>query len=350
MSNNETTYTSSFHALPDDPTSSARKQDHINLALQAQIGHTDSRFYYEPCLSAHPNTSLPPIEFLGKTLHAPIWISSMTGGTEAARQINHHLALACKEFGLGMGLGSTRKLLDSNEYFDDFNLRPLLGDDRPFYANLGIAQIEKLLAEKATDKIDRLLEKLKADGLIVHVNPLQEWLQPEGDLIKVPPIETIEKLLSKAHYPIIVKEVGQGMGYNSLRALLKLPLAAIEFAAHGGTNFSKVELLRNNREKQQIYEAIAFVGHRAEDMVIMANDLIDRLGKKVKCREVIISGGIKTFLDGYYLIQKIHAKAIYGQGAALLEHARHSYESLRQYLSLQIEGLKLAYAYLKIKP
>jgi isopentenyl-diphosphate delta-isomerase len=175
----------------DDPNAASRKKDHIELALKSQSAELDNRFYYEPLMSAHPQGELTPVEFLGKEMKAPIWISSMTGGTEVAGKINKNLAKACAEFGLGMGLGSTRKLLESDEYFDDFNLRDILGDDRPFYANLGIAQVEKLIAEKATDKIDALLEKLRADGLFIHVNPFQEWLQPEGDKITLPPIQGV---------------------------------------------------------------------------------------------------------------------------------------------------------------
>jgi isopentenyl-diphosphate delta-isomerase len=68
-----------------------------------------------------------------------------------------------------------------------------------------------------------------------------------------------------------------------------------------------------------------------------------------RCREVIVSGGIKNFLDGYYLISKVKTTAIYGQASGFLQHARVNYESLMQYCSDQISGLKLAYAYLTIK-
>jgi isopentenyl-diphosphate delta-isomerase len=332
-----------------DPTAASRKKDHIELALKSQCSQTDSRFYYEPILSAHPNKDLKPIEFLGKKMLAPIWISSMTGGTEIAGIINKNLAKACAEFGLGMGLGSTRKLLFSNEYFDDFNLRHIIGDAQPFFANLGIAQVEQLIEEKATDKIEALVAKLKVDGIFLHINPFQEWLQPEGDIIKRPPLETIQQLLETAKYKIIVKEVGQGMGYESLKALFQLPLAAVDFAAHGGTNFSKVELLRSNLEKQQLFENLVNIGHSAEEMVLMTNQIIAELGDKMKCKEVIISGGIQSFLDGYYLINKINTKAVYGQGSAFLQHARGDYETLRQFVQSQIEGLKLANAYLKVK-
>lgn len=336
-------------ANEQDPTAASRKKDHIELALKSQSNQTDSRFYYEPVLSAHPTEALKPIDFLGKKMLAPVWISSMTGGTEIAGIINKNLAKACAEFGLGMGLGSTRKLLFSNEYFDDFNLRHIIGDAQPFFANLGIAQVEQLIEEKATDKIEALVAKLNADGIFLHINPFQEWLQPEGDIIKRPPLETIQQLLETATYKVIVKEVGQGMGYESLKALFQLPLAAVDFAAHGGTNFSKIELLRSKPEKQQLFEKLVGIGHNAEEMVLMTNQIIAELGEKMKCKEVIISGGIQSFLDGYYLINKINTKAVYGQGSAFLKHARGDYETLRQFVQSQIEGLKLANAFLRLK-
>jgi isopentenyl-diphosphate delta-isomerase len=333
----------------EDPNAANRKKDHIELALKSQSNITDNRFYYEPVLSAHPAAPLQPIDFLGKKMLAPIWISSMTGGTEIAGIINKNLARACAEFGLGMGLGSTRKLLFSDEYFNDFNLRGIIGNSQPFYANLGIAQVEKLLEEKATDKIEALVAKLQVDGIFLHINPFQEWLQPEGDIIKRPPLETIQYLLEIASYKIIVKEVGQGMGYESLKALFQLPLAAIDFAAHGGTNFSKVELLRNTSAKQQVFNNLVNIGHSAEEMVQMSNAILQELGNKAQCKEVIISGGIQNFLDGYYLINKINTKAVYGQGSSFLQHARGSYEELQEFVKNQIEGLRLANAFLKVK-
>ncbi|MCB0573814.1 MAG: isopentenyl-diphosphate delta-isomerase, partial [Saprospiraceae bacterium] len=106
----------------------------------------------------------------------------------------------------------------------------------------------------------------RADGLIVHVNPLQEAMQPEGDLFKRPPLDTLRELLEIPELKVIVKEVGQGFGPESLRALLQLPLEAVEFAAAGGTNFAKLELLRSDPEKQMIFEKIAAVGHSAAEM------------------------------------------------------------------------------------
>jgi isopentenyl-diphosphate delta-isomerase len=334
-----------------DPTAESRKKDHIEMAFASQVSSSelDNRFYYEPMLSGHPTQELAVFPFAGKTMRTPIWVSSMTGGTEKAAFINRNLAMACAEFGMGMGLGSCRQLLDSDERLQDFDFRKVIGEEQPFYANLGIAQVEQLIAQKEIWKIERLLDKLQADGLFVHVNPMQEWLQPEGDVIANPPVDTISRLMEQISTRIIVKEVGQGMGKASLKALMQLPLEAIEFAAHGGTNFARLELLRSQPEKQKIYQSLANIGHSVVEMVDMVNTILKDETEGIQCRQFILSGGIKDFLDGYYAIEKIQANAVYGQASTLLKYAEKSYDELRIFLKSQIEGLKLAKAFLKVR-
>lgn len=329
---------------------SDRKLDHIELAFKADMANQgpDERFYYEPMLSGHPQHELAPVSFLGKTLKAPLWVSSMTGGTEKAHTINTRLAAACNQFGLGMGLGSCRPLLDSKERLQDFDVRNILGPDLPLYANLGIAQVEQLLANKAVDKINALVHFLQADGLIVHVNPLQEWLQPEGDRINTPPIHTLQQLLTSVSFPVIVKEVGQGMGPESIMALLQLPIAAFEFAAHGGTNFSKLELLRSESNARNAYDSISRVGHTAMEMVDWIN-MLTMDNASIHCKQFIISGGIKDFLDGYYLMQHLRWPSVYGMASQFLKYATESQEALEEFISRQVKGLQLAHAYLQVK-
>ena len=116
-----------------------------------------------------------------------------------------------------------------------------------------------------------------------------------------------------------MKEVGQGMGIRSLESLLKLPLAAVEFAANGGTNFAKLELLRSSEDKKQLYAELANVGHSADEMVQFTNQLITDANINTNCKEIIISGGINSFLDGYYLINKSQMNAVYGQASSFLK-------------------------------
>ncbi|MGQ1911124.1 isopentenyl-diphosphate delta-isomerase [Marinifilum sp. RC60d5] len=327
-----------------------RKKDHIELAFRSQIKNAlrDDRFNYEPMINSHPKKEDTNFTFLGKNLQTPIWVSSMTGGTELAGKINSNLARACAEFGMGMGLGSCRSLLDNNKHFSDFDVRSIIGDSLPLYANLGICQIEELIQTKETGKIVNLINRLRADGLIIHVNPLQEWLQPEGDLINQSPIESIKYLLNNVDFPIIVKEVGQGMGPESLKALLQLPLQAIEFAAYGGTNFAKIELMRNSDSQNKLFEPLSLIGHSANQMVDWVNEIV-ATNPQIKCKEIIISGGIQNFLDGYYFMEKSGLPAIYGQASSLLKYAKESYEELRTYLELQKKGLQLSKSFLHLK-
>jgi isopentenyl-diphosphate delta-isomerase len=327
-----------------------RKLDHINLALNSQTGkfEQDRRFIYEPMLAGHPTENDKPFSFLGKTMKAPLWISSMTGGTGVARDINSNIARACREFGLGMGLGSCRKILFGKQHWEDFDFRDVIGDEQPFWANLGIAQVEELLKDKNEQAIVDLVGELRADGLIIHVNPMQEWFQPEGDHLENPPVETIETLMSRIETPLIVKEVGHGMGEESLKRLLQMKLEAIEFAAFGGANFSKLELMRAEPDKLEMFRPFTFVGQSAGQMVKSVNRIVET--SEVSCRQIIVSGGIKNYLDGYFYVSKSKLPAIFGMASQVLKHATGDYEILKTFIENQITAYRFAQNYLKIDP
>lgn len=331
----------------EDITASSRKKDHINLAFEASTStdQADPRFYYEPVLATMDLKSARiHTNFLGANMDAPIWVSSMTGGTELARTINHNLAKVCREFGLGMGLGSCRQLLNSDEYLPDFDVREIIGI-QPLYANLGIAQVIDIVQKEEYVQIESLLSRLRADGLIIHINPLQEWMQPEGDVIKMIPTECIRKVLDHLDIKIIVKEVGQGFGPESLKALLALDIVGIELAGFGGTNFALLEALRS---QDSDHIPLVNVGHSAEEMIGFLNDL----GHKdpgYMTKGIIISGGIKDYLTGYYLNELCIFPSVYGQASSFLRHAMGSYSDLAKYVEEQIKGYRLASQYLRVR-
>ena len=264
----------------------------------------------------------------------------MTGGTEKANRINHNLAKACGEFGIGMGLGSCRPLLESDDRFADFDIKSLMGDS-PLFGNFGIAQLEQLITDNALSKVTEILKKLQADGLVIHVNPLQEWAQAGGDRYKKPALETIRKTCESIDTKIIVKEVGQGMGPQSLKALLDLPIAGIELGAFGGTNFSILENRRRGNDSH-VGESFAYIGHTAEDMIEFVNALT---AQNPSDKEIIISGGIKDPLQGYILKESMNMNAVIGMASGVLKHAMDEYEDLQIYLSNVRDCFAMAYAF-----
>ncbi len=320
-----------------------RKKDHIKLALNSQTNINNKDFYYEPLLGAHPaDEESVSVNFLGKKFTYPLWISSMTGGTEKAYKINKNLATIAGEFGFGMGLGSCRSLLESDQRIKDFDFKSLVGD-QAFYINLGIAQVEQLIKSKSLTKITDLISKLQADGLIIHINPLQEWLQPEGDRIEIAPIESIKIIVNELDTNIIIKEVGQGFGPMSLESLMKLPIAAIDFSGFGGTNFSLIELNRHNAQefdKDSSHNRLVSIGHTCSEMIEWTNSLLSS-SNHYKCKDFIISGGIKNVLDGHAHQQKLNANSIIGMAASFLKHAE-DLGALRDFAHMETQNYKLA--------
>ena len=190
------------------------------------------------------------------------------------------------------------------------------------------------------------VNRLQADGLIIHINPTQEWLQPEGDRIEqFSPFNAIKRVLDAVNFPVIAKEVGQGFGPASLRALMELPLAAIELGGYGGTNFAKLENLRDPSCDE--LDPLCFVGHTVDEMIAFIHRIGDQ--QKLICSEFIVSGGIKNYLDGYYYNRLLRYNSVYGQASAFLKYARDDYDQLARHIEKEIASYKFAMRYLTPK-
>lgn len=327
---------------------SKRKDDHLTFAKSAQstLALLDERFDYEPLFGIHSNDlSKLSTTFLNFKLGAPLWISSMTGGSVRGKLINSRLAVLAKEFSLPLALGSCRPILNRRSSLKDFDVRKIIGDKIPLFANLGIAQVDELLRKKEHKKIEELIDLLRADGLVVHINPLQEFHQKEGDRFLRPPIETLSELKSYYKGHLIVKEVGQGMGPKSLAALFKLKVSAIEFSAFGGTNFSQLEALRNKQKKDNRFTPLATVGHTALQMLLAAESY-KRNGHKT---ELIISGGVDSALTAHFYLEKLQRKGLVGMAYALLKEAVKSEKELITFVKNELETLLVARAFLRVK-
>ena len=99
----------------------SRKTEHLRINLEEDVqSHLTSGL--ERCHFIHhalPEINLgdvdPSLSLFGKHMSAPLLISSMTGGTDAAYRINRVLAQAAQETNIAMGVGSQRIALEQPE-------------------------------------------------------------------------------------------------------------------------------------------------------------------------------------------------------------------------------------------
>lgn len=224
---------------------------------------------------------------VGRPMRAPLLVSCMTGGTPEARRINRALAQTAQAYGLAMGLGSARALVESPATLDTFDVRDD-APDVPLLANLGAVQLNK---GYGVDECRRLVDLLRADALVLHLNPLQEALQPEGDTCFAGLLAKIHALASRAGFPIVVKEVGWGIAADGVRALFDAGVAAVDVAGAGGTSWSEVERYRIS-EPWRARVAGAFAGWG-----IPTAECIKRARAVAPAQTLIASGGIRDGID-----------------------------------------------------
>ncbi len=231
-----------------------RKADHLRICLDEDVqfhGKTNGleRYRFTHCCLPELNRSEIDLatRFLGKSLGAPLLISSMTGGTEQAKTINCRLAEVAQHYKLAMGVGSQRVAVENPQVADTFAVRSL-APDILLFANLGAVQLNY---SYGLDECLRVIDLLEADALILHLNPLQECIQPNGDTNFRGLLNKIAIVCSNLPVPVIVKEVGNGISAAIAQQLLDAGVTAIDVAGAGGTSWAKVESERALNEKQR---------------------------------------------------------------------------------------------------
>ena len=270
-----------------------RKADHIKINLEQDVrsalssGLEKYRFNHE----ALPELDLERIDttlsLFGKKINSPILISSMTGGTDAAKTINMRLAEAAQECGVAMGVGSQRAAIEHPEQAETFQVRKA-APDILLFANLGAVQLNY---SYGIDQCRQAVDMIEADALILHLNPLQEAVQDAGDVNFAGLAKKIEEVCKNIKVPVIAKEVGWGISERTAKLLADCGVSAIDVAGAGGTSWSQVEMHRAPDEfTRQL--AGTFVGWG-----IPTSDSILNVKKAVPNMTIFASGGIKDGLD-----------------------------------------------------
>ncbi|MGB6205701.1 alpha-hydroxy-acid oxidizing protein, partial [Mycobacterium sp.] len=156
------------------------------------------------------------------------------------------------------------------------------------FGNIGLSQ----LSTAAVEDISNALKRVEADVLAVHTNPLQEAVQHNGDSDFSGSIDRLRQVAGALEYPVLLKEVGHGIGTSAITELLDdsgvPPVAAIDVAGAGGTSWSRVEQLVRYGELR--YPALADWGIPTARAIVEVREALPTI-------PLVGSGGIRTGMD-----------------------------------------------------
>jgi isopentenyl-diphosphate Delta-isomerase len=267
-----------------------RKRRHIDVCLSEAVDYqtvTTGLERYRLPYNALTQTDLGSVDlgvdFLGARLRAPVLIGAMTGGAELSGTINRNLAVAAQQLGVGMMLGSQRIMLDNRSASESFSVRDV-APDVLLIGNIGLAQLNEVMVPDLVKALDHV----GANALAVHTNPLQEAMQHEGDTDFSGSVSRLRDIAGSIGYPVMLKEVGHGIGAAAAAELVDCPIAAVDVAGAGGTSWARVEQFVRYGEIR--YPALAEWGiPTAEALLEVRHTLPDV--------SIVASGGIRTGMD-----------------------------------------------------
>lgn len=318
-------------------SSSTRKGEHLKITLEEDVrpedvatGLEDYYFLHQALPEIDAATIDPSVSLFGKQLKAPLIISPMTGGIEAARRINRNLAQAAQAMGIAMGVGSQRCAIEDSELAITYQIRDV-APDILLFANLGAVQLNY---GYGVAECQKAVEMIQADALMLHLNPLHEALQPDGNTNFAGLLGKIERICHKLPVPVIVKEVGCGISQSLAQKLAAAGVSGIDTAGVGGTSWSEVERYRACSEIT-INVATAF-----RNWGILTADSILMVQQGAPGITLIASGGVRTGIDAAKAIA-LGADAV-GIAAPFLKAAAISAEAVVQAIKETVEGLRIA--------
>ena len=267
-----------------------RKRRHIDVCLSEAVDYqtvTTGLERYRLPYNALTQTDLGSVDlatvFLGARLRAPVLIGPMTGGAELSGTINRNLAAAAQKLGIGMMLGSQRIMLDNESASASFRVRDV-APDILLIGNIGLTQ----LTEQTIPALVTALDDVGANALAVHTNPLQEAMQHKGDTDFSGSMVRLREVAGSIGYPVMLKEVGHGIGAAAAAELTDCPIAAVDVAGAGGTSWARVEQFVRYGEIR--YPALAEWG------IPTAQALLE-VRRALPGVPLVASGGIRTGMD-----------------------------------------------------
>lgn len=308
-----------------------RKNEHIRICLEEAVngeqvtnGFERYRFLHEALPELHFSDIRLDTTWLGKPQRTPFLISSMTGGTKLAHDINLKLAVAAEQRGWALGLGSIRAAIEDEQLAYSFQLR----EQAPtawMLANIGAVQLNY---GYSVEHCKRAVEIMAADALVLHLNSMQEVFQPEGDTDFRGLLRKISALCDRLDVPVGVKEVGWGIHGKLAEQLLACGVRFIDVAGAGGTSWSQVEKFRV-KDPLRAQAAATFAGWG-----IPTADCVRDVRTHAPEAPLIASGGMQNGLEAAKALAL--GADLVGFGRSLLGVATESVEQV----SLALERIE----------
>lgn len=275
-----------------------RKKDHLEISINEDVNASYN--YWDDIEFVH--NALPEIDMgevdttwneFGKKMAAPIIIAGMTGGFEAAKEVNEELAKIAEKFQIGMGVGSQRAALEDESSVESYSV--INNYNIPLkIANIGAPQL--LEWKDAVEKASKAIDMIKADVLAIHLNFLQEAIQVEGDRNAKGCLDKIQEVASSLSTPVIVKETGAGISKEVALRLCETDIAGIDVGGMSGTSFAAIEAYRAKKMGDSVQEELGYLfkdwGIPTPVSVMEVADVCHDAGMVV-----IATGGIRNGID-----------------------------------------------------
>ena len=117
-------------------------------------------------------------------------------------------------------------------------------------------------------------------------------MQEEGNHSFSCSTDTLSAFIARFPLPVLIKEVGSGIGGKCAQKIARLPIAGIETASLGGTSWIRIEAMRRNIPvSAQNVEALNDLGYDAVTAIKDCRRYLD------KGQTLIASGGISNAVD-----------------------------------------------------
>ncbi|HHU6750076.1 TPA: type 2 isopentenyl-diphosphate Delta-isomerase [Staphylococcus pseudintermedius] len=260
-----------------------RKNEHVRLALaqndtlQSDFDRIQFVHHAIPEMDVDEVTLLP--NFKALQMSHVLYINAMTGGSEWTAKTNEQLAQVAKVTQIPMAVGSMHAALKNPAVRHSYAVAREQYPEGQIWANVS--------ADVTLEEAQVAIEMIQANALQIHVNAPQELVMPEGNRQFKHWLTRISEIVKGVDVPVIVKEVGFGMSYDTIQQLIDVGVSYVDISGHGGTNFISIE---NERRPFKDMGYLKNWGQSTVVSLLEARNLSSRV-------HVLASGGIRHPLD-----------------------------------------------------